>query len=212
VKLRTKIFLGSLIGIFALISVLGVSVHNVQRDELLASLESNLLLTSKSITQIETNYRSNKIAAVETVADDWGLRKSVARGDAPTAISVLKNHRDRVDAKAAMFMGRGDRIITTNEFAPEQFKALHQQLRSSQNVPPFLTLELDNKYYSVITTEVKAPAPIGWLAMVFSMSELMQVVDLVAAHDASQILLIDTQAPWHLPICPKRHKIIFVVL
>ncbi|MGC1458596.1 MAG: EAL domain-containing protein [Steroidobacteraceae bacterium] len=172
--------------LLALIIGLVVATQSVTLVAVLASTEHEAkvraderLRSGSLVVQDNLRQRAEVLSSSVTVlAADFGLREAVAIHDAPTLLSVAKNHSQRIGADLVVFMDTNGRLLASSaaDFsaqAPKVGKLLNATAGGREDVHLVL---LGDHLYQLFVAPVKAPETIGWVAMGFS------VDDAVVAH------------------------------
>ncbi len=121
-------------------------------------------------------FRDTQLAnAVAVLASDFGFRKAVASGDAPTIVSAAGNHAGRIGADLVVVMDTRGRVLASNTpLVAVQVAWLREQIAAAPSAARFVVL--GTRCYQLFLAPVKAPELIGWAAMGFA------VDDALAAH------------------------------
>lgn len=110
--------------------------------------------------------------AVETIASDWAFREAVGKSNNATAVSVLNNHRRRIHADIGLYISAdGSMFNSTTALTDEVKKQLRGFVHRGQSSS--MIMLLDNKLYQFVLSPVKAPVTLGWVAMGFTIDDVL---------------------------------------
>jgi diguanylate cyclase (GGDEF)-like protein len=165
-RLHTRIFA---LVIFLLVGLGGTNLlffYSSARDKVEADTRDRLLVADRSFVDLFEARQTQLTSSVHAIVNDWALRQAVGQQDRPTAIDVLVNHSTRVEADIAFFMTKDGELFASTlplESLPSSVKAqLDDSPKSSH-----LIARLNDRHYQLVLEEVRAPVPVGWLAMGF---------------------------------------------
>jgi diguanylate cyclase (GGDEF)-like protein len=159
---------------------------------------------------IEQN-RQRLLQAAEMVSQDFGFRRAVAAGDAPTIASLLTSHGARVHADMVMLVSSEGRVLA-DSLQPTQAERLfpHPQLLriAERTGRASAILQADGRAYQVVIVPVLARDPTAWVAMGFLIDQgfLADLHALTALHVTYFVPQLDGQwkfiASTHLSVEP----------
>ncbi|MEH6565535.1 MAG: EAL domain-containing protein [Halopseudomonas sp.] len=129
--------------------------------------------------QVGSNVFSNLLearareltSATQILVADFGFRQAVATGDLPTIRSALLNQVQRIGADQAMFFDAQGvlRISSVNRPTAKAVEVQALQPFSDQAMMAMI----DQRPYLLVQAVVRAPVPVGQVAMAFSLDEAL---------------------------------------
>jgi len=122
------------------------------------------------------NARTEQLqTSVEVLAADFGLKEALATRDVGTIESVLRNHSRRVGADLAVALDLDGRIIaaTTDIRDLASTKGAELLGATSDRLSSQFTIRVRDTVYQVFSVEIRAPMPIGRVAVGFSLDHTM---------------------------------------
>lgn len=113
--------------------------------------------------------------SIQVLAADFGLKEAVATGDAATIRSVLQNHGDRVAADIAVLLSLDGRVIASTDATlhPEREFMDSTALDEENRRAVQSTEVIGGAVYQVFAVPLRAPTPIAWVVMGFSLDSGM---------------------------------------
>ncbi|HEY5647428.1 MAG TPA: diguanylate cyclase, partial [Pseudomonadales bacterium] len=166
--------------IFALVLLLLVGLggtnliffYTSARDKVERDVTERLLIAERSFVELFENRQSELVRSVNAVVNDWGLRQAIGQQDPQTARDVLVNHSTRVGADIALFIDRQHRVFA----ATQPVVGIPQNVEAAVGRPAdgiHLIAALGDSYYQLVLHSVKAPVPLGSLAMGFLIDDAL---------------------------------------
>lgn len=108
---------------------------------------------------------------VQALASDFAFKQAVAGGDGPTIESALANHARRAGADLALLLDRDAQLRASTGQRPEMTR-LPQALATALNADAgHSILTTGSGTFELIAVPVRAPLPIGWVAMGFRLTD-----------------------------------------
>jgi diguanylate cyclase (GGDEF)-like protein len=147
------------------------------------------LVDGAQIAQLQLEFRERQLAnSVAVLTTDYGLRDAVASGDAPTVISALENHAERVGATLALVLDLDGRVIARSGGDavddPELARAIGSAFADDMGRAHFVTTS--GGVYQMFLSPILAPDEIARVAMGVAVDaafaqELRQLVNVEVA-------------------------------
>lgn len=106
-------------------------------------------------------------AATEVLVADFGFREAVATGDMPTIGSALLNQARRIGAEEALFFDVQGRLLSSSRGAGADAMPALQAIAPLEN--DVLIAVIDDRPFILVGSTVRAPTPIGEVAMAFGL-------------------------------------------
>lgn len=151
------------------LSVVLTTVGDDVRQQLRDQLSSGVQLVS----QLAKRRSELLITSAEVLAADFGFRSAIASRDPITITSALKNNLNRIDAELATFFsldGTQYGVSNTIDQDAATYEKLFKKIDSDANVIAD-TLVLNGNAKQIVAVPIKAPLPIGWLVLGFSLDD-----------------------------------------
>ncbi len=176
---RRRVFMVLIALVVLIESATFVAVLNTTRSNIF-DIAIQQLQSGARVFDSAIENRSRELATgVAILASDFGFKRAVSGGDAPTIRSALANHGARINADLAMFINRDGGVhastagIERNSFA---FPELLEQNAVGRIV------ELNAEAMQLVVAPVRAPELIGWVAIGFAIDDALarQIASLTA--------------------------------
>jgi diguanylate cyclase len=153
-----------------LVAVLWSTAHESQ-----IQADSQLRDGSKVVRQ-DLRYRADQLAStVAVLAADAGFKEAVAGQDPDTMLSAVTEHATSIPWDLVVFMDANGRLLKSNSayvsaHAPSVQKLMDPIIAGHQDGH---LLVVGNHLYQLFVAQVKAPDPIGWVAMGFAVDDAL---------------------------------------
>ena len=173
-QLHSRIFALVLVMLLGLGSASTVFLYYSARDNVEADVADQLILARRSFADSFENRQKHLISSVQIVVNDWGLRQAIGQRDRQTVESVLLNHSSRVGADIALLIDQDRTLVasTTPNIDGLSDSVAALMANADANSSHRLVL-INDQYYQLVLTEVRAPTPLGWLAMGFTIDDAL---------------------------------------
>lgn len=166
------LFVGLLVAVMTLILMLVA-----RSNEHIVSEEMGRELTAGShiFTQLVGGNQRQLEMAATLLAADFGFREAIATQDRPTIRSVLRNHGQRIGAKAMMVISPEGRVIAETQHSdafsrPFPFQDMLAAAELSGKSADFKVMG-DGRLYQIVLVPILAPKLIAWVAMGFPVDD-----------------------------------------
>jgi diguanylate cyclase (GGDEF)-like protein len=154
------------VGGFVAVNTVGMaSARKTSADELTAG--------ARVFDRLIAQDTQRLVQGARLLSADYAFREAIATGDAETITSVLANHGERINADVMMLVGLDQRVIadtlgvsTGRMFA---FPTLLAKAESAQQGAAMVLLR--GRLYELALVPVRAPLPIAWVAVGFSVND-----------------------------------------
>lgn len=139
------------------------------------NIESDLAL-AESVFERIFNARFVQLSdSVQVLAKDFGFKRAVATGDAPTILSAVENHGERAGADLALIVNTSGNIIASTpapdiEALPAWRSVLATVMRDDHLAT---TIGIGDAVYQLVAVPVSAPDRIAWLFMGFTVDHAL---------------------------------------
>jgi diguanylate cyclase (GGDEF)-like protein len=165
------LFLGLLVVVqVASLAAIGHSIDVNARAGISADLENGERVFRRLLAQNAQNLTE----AARLLAADYGFRSAIGSGDRETLVDALRNQSDRIGASVAVFTDAQFQPVASTLSDSGEVLAL---IRAAAGKPSSsghavrandgAVNVLGRKPFQLVTVPVKAPLPIGWVAMGF---------------------------------------------
>ena len=198
-SLRSRIFLWFL-GLLLLLQITTAWVVYTFSLENVENQIRDRLISGQALFVNEFTVRSRYLKnSVDTIAKDWALRQALGQNDSATLTSALNNHRRRIEADLGFVSDNNGELLGStldgnSTLPPQLITDLKQRLTERQLQTDEHIVQIDNRLYQLVIAPIRAPLPIGWVAMGFAMDdELAQHFRTITSLDISFIGLGEVQ-------------------
>ena len=115
------------------------------------------------------------VQGASLLAADYGFRSAVASHDADTLHSTLENHAARIGARDAAWIDNQGQLQAVSGAGPQSRLAAFGRLAQArvQDGGRSLVHALDEGLLQLVAVPLKAPLPIGWLALGFPIDQAL---------------------------------------
>lgn len=121
---------------------------------------------------LRNHYNQSLHEAASILASDYAFRQAIATHDRDTIISVLENHGARINAKRMILVGLDNRIIADIQRPSASGQVFSFPELTVSNDSKATIIELtDNHAYELLAVPVKAPLPIAWVVIGFTLDK-----------------------------------------
>ncbi|MEQ8663065.1 MAG: cache domain-containing protein [Gammaproteobacteria bacterium] len=153
-----------------------VAVLLVTRHDVRAGIERELDVAATVFARLFERRYVTLGEAVHVLAADFGFKRAVASGDAPTIVSALDNHGARIGAALGVFVDvHGAPVAATRPvsdlYASPGWRALLAALAGRDMAAR--TLAAHGQAWQLVGVPVRAPERIGWLVMGFAVDDAL---------------------------------------
>lgn len=173
---RRRVFVVLLVLVVLIESATFLAVLNTTRHNIIGLGFEQLEAGARVFDNAIDNRARELATGVGILTSDFGFKRAVAGGDAPTILSALANHGARINADLAMFIDRDGSIrASTASGTGEQFPfpALLERGAGQEIRPVGDIVELHAEAMQLVVTPVRAPEIIGWVAIGFSIDDAL---------------------------------------
>jgi diguanylate cyclase (GGDEF)-like protein len=173
-QLHSRIFALVLLMLLGLGSASTIFLYYSARDNVEADVADELILARRSFADSFENRQKQLISSVQIVVNDWGLRQAIGQRDQQTVESVLLNHSNRVGADIALFIDRDRSLFaSTSPVNTELSNSVAALMANADSYSLHRLALINDRYYQLVLTEVRAPTPLGWLGMGFTIDDAL---------------------------------------
>ena len=149
-----------------------MSLYSYQKDKLLENLQERLLFTAQTITASLVKQSLVLQGNVETVSEDWGLRRALGLRTPTTIVSALQSHQMRTRADAVYFFDIDGPVISPQGVTQPGVLRVRDGLLSGTAIPELILI--DNDFHILVIAEVSAPLRLGWLGLAYRIDQLSE--------------------------------------
>lgn len=144
---------------------LGATHRNVRSD-----LSAGMRVAESVFERLYTARFEQLGQSVRVLAADFGFRRAVASGDAPTMVSALENHAARAGATLAVLVDPDGTVTAATDTAAvlegaPAWSAIVAEAARQEHVA--VSIGIGATAYQLVAVPVLAPEPIAWLFMGF---------------------------------------------
>ncbi|UAW99371.1 EAL domain-containing protein [Halopseudomonas nanhaiensis] len=167
-RLRTRLLV-SLVTLFALVlSAVYLAVYTSTTLSAERQARQQLEVGSKVLLRL-LELRGRELAgATDVLIADFGFRAAVSSADLPTIGSALINQANRIGADEAMLFDADGALIASSRIASQSLPELQAATALEDSL---LLAVIDDRPYILVSSVVRAPMPIGEVAMAFALDD-----------------------------------------
>ncbi|SDS13221.1 EAL domain, c-di-GMP-specific phosphodiesterase class I (or its enzymatically inactive variant) [Halopseudomonas sabulinigri] len=165
--LRTRLIVTS-VGLLALVlGAVFLAVYTSTNFSAKRQAQHQLEVGGKVFSNLLEARARELTNATQILVADFGFRQAVATGDLPTIRSALQNQVRRIGADQAMFFDVQGALQTSSAGNEGGSRAEVEALQAFSE-QAFIAV-IDHQPYLLVEAVVRAPVPVGQVAMVFSL-------------------------------------------
>jgi len=140
------------------------------RQDVAERAERTLETGADVLGQATASQAEQFASTVQALASDYGFKQAVGMNDVPTLESALANHALRAGADIAILVDSEQQLVATVGAAdlPDEWLQNHTRKIASGN--RYFAFIGEGVAYIVVTVPVRAPLPVAWLSMGYSLS------------------------------------------
>lgn len=170
-RLRTRIIL-LLLGLLAVVlAAVFAAVYSSTSNSAQRQAQQQLQVGAKVFQRILDLKARELTTATQVLVADFGFREAVATGDLPTIGSALRNQAERIGADQALLLDdQGQVRVAARRDGPAGTVNLQALAQYADDV---LLAVIDGEPYLLVSAVVRAPVPIGQVAMAFALDEAL---------------------------------------
>ncbi|MBI4666376.1 MAG: HAMP domain-containing protein [Nitrospinae bacterium] len=160
-------FLGLLLA-FALATFLLVDIANYNSAK--RQIEEGLLVGSRVFSKVMTARAQQLVDAAVLLSGDYALKQAMATNDFETILSVVANHKERVQADFFTIVSLDGRVIADTlheENRNTPFSLPSVIAEAEEKGESFSIVSIDEKPYQMVVVPLLAPTPIAWICLGF---------------------------------------------
>lgn len=188
-KLHLRIFLTFALLLIGLGLAMVMSLYSYQKSTLLTNLEQRILFTQQTIATSLAEQQLILQRNVETVSEDWGLRRALGLNNPSTVTSALSNHQMRTKADAVYFFNVDGSIATPQAPLDPSILQHHEELLNNNTAPELIYIK--GELHILVVAEVTAPVRLGWLGFAYRLDLLSKYLFATASTDNLQLSIVD---------------------
>ena len=139
------------------------------------TLTQELEVGERVWTRLLAQKAATLVQGATLLAADYGFRAAVASGDRSTLRSALQNHAARIGAADAAWIDNEGRLLAVSGQGPQSRLAAFGRLALARVHDGGRTQVqlLDEAVLQLVAVPLKAPLPIGWLALGFPIDQAL---------------------------------------
>lgn len=163
---RLALFLvTTLIGVQGLTAAL---VYVVVRSNLINQAEQDLLAASSAFTRQLDLMSAGVTREVSILSLDYALRSAIAEHDTNTVLSALNNYGARIGSTRMLYVDLNGKVVAdtgSEDSAGTEFSFSTLLVDAFTNNQSTALAALDGSIYWIVVVPVRAPVPIGYIAV-----------------------------------------------
>jgi diguanylate cyclase (GGDEF)-like protein len=184
-------FVGLSLVVLLLVQLVSVAAIRQSIDTKAQTQIAGELRTGEAVLKRLLEQNGQKLAeAARLLALDYGFRSAIASDDQPTILDALENQASRVEAAAAVYTDRQQRLVaSTHPDVMQLLPLVRANLKAPGDSARAQVHLVDGKPFQLVTVPVRMPQLVGHVSMGFPLSaEVVQ--DLKRLSPLQMVLLV----------------------